>query len=75
VAFLHFWASSRHPTGEKQVPSPYRTVAESAEYAHVHEKTIRRWMKSGLRYSKPNRSQQGRVLIKQADLQAFLDRR
>jgi excisionase family DNA binding protein len=55
--------------------SPYRTVAEAADYAHVHEKTIRRWMKSGLRYSKPNRAQQGRVLIKQADLQAFLDRR
>jgi excisionase family DNA binding protein len=54
--------------------SPYLTVAEAADYARVHEKTIRHWMRDGLKYSKPNKQQQGRVLIKRADLDAFLDR-
>jgi excisionase family DNA binding protein len=50
------------------------TVAEAADYCRVHEKTIRTWMRErGLRCIKPTPTQQGRVLIRRGDLDAFLD--
>ena len=51
----------------------YGRIADVAEHCGVSIRTVSRWMDLGLPYAKPDPSQQGVVLIKWADLDAWLE--
>lgn len=55
--------------------SAYGDVESVAAHLGVSPRTVRRYMASGgLKHYKPDSAQQGRVLIKWADLDAWLER-
>ena len=60
--------------GEHAEPPAYTDVAGVARYCGVSQRTVRRWMKCGLKHYKPAASQQGGVLIKFSDLDAWLEK-
>jgi excisionase family DNA binding protein len=49
------------------------SVAEAAEYAHVHKDTIHHWFRDGLRRLQPN-GPYGVIRIRTADLRVFMER-
>ena len=57
-----------------QSKAEYTDVAGVAQYCGVSDRTVRRWMRAGLRHVKPDPSQQGRVLIKWSELDAWLEK-
>ncbi len=57
----------------KQSKAKYTDVAGVAEYCGVSDRTVPRWMRAGLRHYKPTPAQQGHVLIKWTDLDAWLE--
>lgn len=56
--------------------SAYGGMSDFAEHCAVSVRTVQRWIESGgLKAYKPDPSRQGRVLIKWADLDAWLEAR
>ena len=55
------------------IEANYVSVNDAATYAGVSPAQIRRWVKSGLPAFKPTAKQQGHVLIRLRDLDAYIE--